>query len=71
MGKGIKGISGRLYPVFATLVNEIANLSWIALVAMLCIGGALFLFGNEYGAKKFCRNAVYGFFIIQLAQMLV
>jgi len=71
MGKGINGLSNKLYPVFQTIVNEIGNLSWIALVAMLCVGGALYIFGNEFGGQKVCKRAVQGFMLIQLAQMLV
>lgn len=67
----LKGISGRLTPIFQTLVNELAAISWIAFVAMLCVGGVLWLMGNEYGAKKVSKNALYGFLLIQLAQMLV
>lgn len=71
MGKSINGISAKLTPIFQSVIIEIANLSWLALVAMLAIGGALFLFGNEHGGKKVCKRAVQGFALIQLAQMLV
>jgi len=63
-------ISDKLYPVFVALVTELSKLSWIAFIAMLGVSGALYLFGNEYGAKKLLSNSVKGFFLIQLASML-
>lgn len=66
----MKGLSGKLIPIFKTLVEELAALSWMAFIGMLCVGGVLWLIGNEFGAKKVCRNALYGFIIIQIAQML-
>lgn len=68
--KGLSGLSAKLMPVFKTLLHEVANLSWIAALAMIAVGGALFMFGNEFGAKKLCRNAIYGWIIIQIVNML-
>lgn len=67
----MSGLSGKLTPILQTLVNELSAISWLAFIAMLCIGGVLWLMGNEYGAKKICKNALYGFIIIQVAQMLM
>ncbi|MEY8416347.1 hypothetical protein AAK964_08595 [Tissierella praeacuta] len=66
-----KGISGKLIPIMSTLVNELAALSWIALVMMLAVGGILIMMGNEFGGKKVCKNGIYGFIIIQIASMLI
>lgn len=66
-----KGLSGRLIPIMRTLVNELAALSWVALVTMLAVGGILIMMGNEYGGKKICKNGIYGFIIIQIASMLL
>lgn len=67
----VKGISWKLIPILKTVVTEIANISWVGLIMMLAIGGMLWMFGNEYAAKKLLRNALYGFFIIQIANMIL
>lgn len=69
--KGIASLSAKVLPVLNALVGEIAKLSWGALVAMLAIGGILMLVGNEHGAKKLLKNALYGFSLIQLASMIL
>lgn len=69
--KGITGLSTKLMPIFKSIVSELASLSWIAMVSMMGISGALWLFGNEFGAKKTFGNAVKGFIIIQIASMLL
>ena len=71
VAKGIDGLAEKFIPVIETFINELGELSWVALVAMLSIGGILMLMGNEYGAKKVCRNALYGFLLIQVASMLI
>ncbi|QEK11718.1 hypothetical protein FQB35_04700 [Crassaminicella thermophila] len=71
IGKGIKGLSNKLDPIFVDIVNEISSLSWKALVTVLVIAGILWLFGNEFGAKKVARNGIYGFLLIQVAAMLL
>lgn len=64
-------IADKIMPILSKLAAELAKISWIALVVMLMIGGVLMLMGNEHGAKKICRNAMYGFAIIQIASMLI
>lgn len=66
-----KGISNKLMPIMQTLVNELAAISWVALIMMLAIGGVLIMMGNEFGGKKICKNGIYGFVIIQIASMLL
>jgi hypothetical protein len=69
--KGIDGLAEKFIPVIKTFINELGELSWVALVAMLSVGGILMLMGNEFGAKKVCKNALYGFLLIQVASMLI
>jgi hypothetical protein len=64
-------IADKIIPILRTLALELGKLSWVALVAMLCVGGVLLLMGNEHGAKKICKNAIYGFAVIQIASMLL
>lgn len=66
----IGGFGEKAIPIFHDVVHEIGEISWEALIAFLCIGGILYLTGNEFGAKKVCKNAFYGWCIIQLANML-
>ncbi len=68
--KGLSGLSEKFMPIFKTLITELSELSWIAAIAMIALGGILYIFGNEFGAAKLCRKAVIGYFIIQLAAML-
>ncbi|WFD12027.1 hypothetical protein [Tepidibacter hydrothermalis] len=70
MDTGLTGISEKIMPILRDIVNEIAEISWESLIAFLCISGILFLTGNEFGAKKVAKDAVYGWIIIQLANML-
>lgn len=65
------GFASKLMPIFKSLVDEIAKLSFMAFIAMICIGGVLLLIGNEHGARKLIKNAVYGFVVIQIANMLL
>ena len=64
-------IADKIIPVLKSLTMELSKLSWVALVAMLCVGGVLLLMGNEHGARKICKNAIYGFAVIQIASMLL
>lgn len=61
----------KLYSTLTSLVMNLSKISWVALIVMICIGGVLMLIGNEHGAKKLWRNALYGFCAIQLASMLL
>ncbi|TDT63445.1 hypothetical protein [Fonticella tunisiensis] len=69
--KGFDNFFDKIYSILTTLVYGISRISWIALVTMLCISGILLLIGNEHAARKLCRNALYGFGLIQLANMLL
>ena len=71
MINGIGSIGDKLIPICDKISSEMARLSWPALVVMLMISGVIMLTGNEYGAKKIAKNAVYGWAIIQLANMLL
>lgn len=64
-------IADKIMPILAKLATELSKISFAALVVMLMIGGILMLMGNEHGAKKLCKNAIYGFAIIQVASMLL
>jgi|LFRM01.1.fsa_nt_gb hypothetical protein len=68
---GISGLGRKLVPVLQSIISEITMISWLGLVTMISIGGVLMLTGNEYGAKKVCKHAIYGFILIQLANMLI
>jgi len=68
--KGLAGLSEKLTPIFRDIVVEVSKVSWVAALAMIAIGGALFMFGNEFGAKKLCKNALVGWIIIQIVAML-
>lgn len=61
----------KLYIALTSLVTGLSKISWIALIAMLCVAGILMIIGNEHGAKKLCRNALYGFILIQVSSMLL
>lgn len=67
----ITGLAGKFIPLLRALITEIANISWVGLIAMLAVSGLLWMFGNEYSAKKLLRNAIYGFMIIQIANSLL
>lgn len=56
---------------FTVVIDGISALSYKGLIVGLIIGGTLYMFGNEHGAKETCKKAIYGYLIIQLAKALV
>ena len=67
----VEKIITKISESFSIVIDGVSALSYKGLIVGLIIGGTLYMFGNEHGAKETCKKAIYGYLIIQLANMLV
>lgn len=67
---GLSSISEKLLQLFKVVIHELSKVSWVGALAIAAIGGLLYMFGNEFGAKKLCKDALVGYIIIQIVSML-
>lgn len=67
----MKGVGDKILGLIYECIYEISKISWAGLILCLIIGGTLMMMGNESGGKKCCRNGIYGFIIIKIAEMIL